>query len=434
MKNKKITNMGIPEILKNFIVRFFLLPLIMLCCTTPYLFGKELVRFVVSSDSERIDAPVSISLDWINYNTDKGNLVLYEIIQRNEIAITSQIETGHSARLWFILDGITRANTKRTFILKQELTTPAKPQIIIRKDHQDLSFIREDKPVFNYRFALTYPPDGVDPLYRRSGFINPVWSPGGEILSRIQPPDHYHHYGIWGPWTSTTINGRNVDFWNLLSGQGTVRFANFLSQTEGLVFSGFKALQQHIDFGEKGEDQIAMNEILDLRVWNASDNIWVIDYTTSLNCPLPDGIMLNAYRYGGGLGFRATEKWKKDNCTVLTSDGKTRIDADGTSARWSIVEGESDTPEGRSGILFLSHPSNRMHPEPMRVWPMNANGDRGDMFFEFCPIRHHDWKLEPGRDYTLKYRMIVFDGKMDPETAERYWNSFATAVQVEIQK
>ncbi|WP_332910638.1 DUF6807 family protein [Algoriphagus boritolerans] len=24
-------------------------------------------------------------------------------------------------------------------------------------------------------------------------------SPSGQVLSRIQPPDHYHHYGIWGP-------------------------------------------------------------------------------------------------------------------------------------------------------------------------------------------------------------------------------------------
>ncbi len=89
------------------------------------------------------------------------------------------------------------------------------------------------------------------------------------------------------------------------------------------------------------------------------------------------------------------------------------------------MEGESSVPEGRSGILFLSHPSNRSHPEPMRVWPLDANNGRGDMFFEFCPIRHQEWKLEQGQDYTLKYRMIVFDGKMEHIAAEKYWKSFA---------
>jgi hypothetical protein len=291
-----------------------------------------------------------------------------------------------------------------------------------------------EKPVLSYRFETTFPPEGVNPLYKRSGFIHPLWSPGGEVLSRIQAPDHYHHYGIWGPWTLTHIDDREVDFWNLAKGQGTVKFASFLSQTEGDIFSGFKALQQHIDFGAQGADQIAMNEILDVRVWSVSEKVWVIDYTTTLNSPLPNGIMLNAYRYGGGIGFRATEKWHKDNCTVLTSDGKTRADADGSFARWCIVEGESDVNEGRSGILFLSHPANRMHPEPMRVWPLDANGGRGDMYFEFVPIRHDDWKLESLQDYTLKYRMVVFDGDMNAETAEKYWNSFAKMPQIEIKE
>jgi len=48
-----------------------------------------------------------------------------------------------------------------------------------------------------------------------------------------------------------------------------------------------------------------------------------------------------------------------------------------------------------------------MHPEPMRVWPIDANGGRGDMFFEFTPIRYQDWKIEPYQNYTLRYRMIV---------------------------
>ena len=72
---------------------------------------------------------------------------------------------------------------------------------------------------------------------------------------------------------------------------------------------------------------------------------------------------------------------------------------------------------GTSGILFMSHPSNREFPEPMRVWPENTNG-HGDLFFEFCPIRDKSWELKPGNDYVLKYRMLVYDGKIDPAVAE----------------
>lgn len=395
----------------------------------PFLsYSQEIVRFSVQLEDDEIDVPVSISLDEFNINPDEGSLALYEITDNQEKEIDCQVESGYSPNLWFVLNGYSAKKSVREFVLKMEKqdTIPSQNSIItLKKQHKDLVVQVGEQPILKYRFKTTYPPEGVDPLYKRSGFIHPLYSPQGEILSRIQPPDHYHHYGIWGPWTLTHIDGREVDFWNLNKGQGTVRFAGFLSEVSGKVFSGFKVLQQHIDFGNKGEDRIALNEILDIRVLNIDPTVWVIDYTSSFNTPLPNGILFDAYRYGGGIGFRATEKWTKDNCTVLTSEGKTRIDADGSRARWCIVEGESDTEEGRSGILFLSHPSNRMHPEPMRVWPMDANGGRGDLYFEFVPIRYEPWEIKPFRDYTLKYRMIVFDGKMDKQTAEKYWNSFS---------
>lgn len=399
------------------------------------LLAQDLAKFKVNIEEDRIDAPVSISLDGINYNTDKGNLVLYEVTKQGEKVIASQLEAGHSARLWFILKGESKKGTERKFVLKSiDKASFGESKITVKKDDEDLCLMVNESPILKYRYAVTLPPKEADPLYKRSGYIHPLWSPGGKVLTRIQAPDHYHHYGIWGPWTKTHIDDRAVDFWNLKLGQGTVKFAGFLSEAEGAIFSGFKALQQHIDFGAVGEDQIAMNEILDVRAWNIGEGVWMVDYTTSLNSPLKNGIMLDAYRYGGGIGWRATEDWHKDNCTVLTSDNKTRKDADGSFARWCLVEGESEVKEGRSGILFLSHPSNRMHPEPMRIWPLDANGGRGDMYFEFVPIRHEDWKLDPKQNYTLKYRMIVFDGKLDAETAEKYWNSFANNPVIEFFK
>jgi hypothetical protein len=68
----------------------------------------------------------------------------------------------------------------------------------------------------------------------------------------------------------------------------------------------------------------------------------------------------------------------------------------------------------------------------MRVWPLDVNN--GEMFFEFCPIRNVEWIISPGIDYTLKYRMIVFDGSMTPEEAEMYWNGFVGNPVISIDK
>jgi len=395
--------------------------------------AQEILRFSIQKEVVLPDQPVNLPLDGIDYNNDKGELTLYEVSGDKFIPVPSQIEAGHSARLWFILKNNNDTDGPAEFVvMRSKNPIDYATTIEIKKNQGKLRFEKDGHPVLNYRYGTTYPPDGIDPLFRRSGFIHPLWSPAGEELTRIQPSDHYHHYGIWGPWTKTHIEGREVDFWNLGKGEGTVKFAGFLSLTEGPIFSSFRALQQHIDFGVTGADSLAISEVLDVRIWNIEDAVWVIDYTTSLNSELKNGILLDAYRYGGGIGFRATEKWHKDNCTVLTSENKTRANADGSNARWCIVEGESETPEGRSGIVFMSHPANRMHPEPMRVWPLDANAGRGDIFFEFTPIRHKEWKIEPHHDYTLKYRMIVFDGTIDAETAEKYWQDFAKSPKITI--
>jgi hypothetical protein len=397
-------------------------------------FSQEIAKIHVDAGStDRMDCPVSIPLDQVGFNEDQGSLQLFEVANGSEGEIQCQVETGYTAMLWFILPGKTQAGTTREFILRQTDMPGDPPAIVLMKRQGQLRLVHQAQPVLDYQFATVYPPEGVNPLYRRSGFIHPLWSPGGQVLTRIQPPDHYHHYGIWGPWTKTHISGREVDFWNLIKGEGTVRFSAFLSETEGPVYSGFRALQEHIDFGARGEDQVVMNEVLDVRVWNpGGEKIWLIDYTTTLNTPLDSGIMLDAYRYGGGVGYRATELWHKDNSSILTSEGRDRLTADGTKARWCMVEGESGVEEGRSGILFMGHPSNREFPEPMRVWPVDGNSGRGDVYFEFCPIRHNDWKLEKGKDYTLKYRFMVFDGAISPDTAEQFWHDFAHPPRVEI--
>ena len=294
------------------------------------------------------------------------------------------------------------------------------------KRHEKVTTIYSGKsPLVTYVHAETPSPEGVDPIFHRSAYIHPLYSPGGQVLTRIQPDDHYHHYGIWNPWTRTRIGDKGVDFWNLGAGMGRVRFASYPDPAPGEGDRGFVAAHEHIYYLDDGSEKVAINETWDVQVTQVLKDAYVLDMVVTLNCPLKGGILFEAYRYGGGLGFRATEKWGTDNSTVLTSEGKTREDADGSTAKWVRIEGASSVPQGRSGILFLSHPDNRSHPEPMRMWPPDQYDRKANLFFEFCPIRHTEWKLEQGKDYVLKYRMVVFDGSLGKKAAENYWQEFA---------
>lgn len=324
-------------------------------------------------------------------------------------------------------------NKKISYYIKKGKTGLKKNILSQSNVHGDLNINKEGNPLLSYRYEMTYPPEGVDSIYGKSGYIHPILSPKGDTLTRIQPPDHWHHYGLWGPWTHTRIDTTRVDFWNLGEGMGTVLFKEFKETSSGDVFSSFTAHQEHIDFKTQKEHQVALNEDLKVSMWNLGrEDRYMLDYTSTFSSPLENGILFEAYRYGGGLGLRFTERWKADNCLVLTSEGNDRLTADGTNARWAIVSGASTDGKGTSGILFMSNPENRMHPEPMRIWPIDGNNGRGDMFFEFCPIRHEEWKIEVNRAYQLKYRMVVFDGKLTAEEAEAYWQAYAEPPRVEL--
>ncbi|MFC4098029.1 DUF6807 domain-containing protein [Euzebyella saccharophila] len=351
------------------------------------------------------------------------------LVTANGNEVPYQQEDG---KLWFIAGKEEESSFK--FANRQGKSTKSNP-FRIEKESGDLTVQLNGKSAISYRYGMRYPPEGVDSLYEKSGYVHPIITPKGDTLTRIQPEDHYHHYGLWGPWTHTQVNGQRVDFWNLREGMGTVLFKNFKSETSGKLFSSFTASQEHIDLKTQENPQIALNEDVTIKVWDINrPDRYMFDYITNFSSPLKKGILFEAYRYGGGLGLRFHERWKADNCTVLTSEGNDRATADGTNAKWCIVTGESTDGKGTSGILFLSHPSNRNHPEPMRIWPLDANGGRGDMFFEFCPIRHEEWKIEPNEEYGLTYRMIVFDGELTAQEAETYWQNFANEPKIEVTK
>ena len=287
-----------------------------------------------------------------------------------------------------------------------------------------IDFLIDNQRVLTYQTAKEPVPQGVKEAFSKSGFIHPITSPSGQVLSRIQPTDHYHHYGIWGPWTRATISGREVDFWNLGDEKGRVDFAKVLSKKVAGGAAELNIRQNHLDLKAPESEKLAIEEDLRIKVKPADKGRYMVDYTTTIETKIPGGILLDDYRYGGGIGFRATELWGDDNSTILTSEGKTRKDADGSNAKWIIVKGKTADASGQSGILFLSHNTNKSHPEPLRVWPLGQYKGEGNVFIEFCPIRHESWEIQPNQRYSLKYRMIVFDGELSPEEADAYWKAF----------
>ena len=355
-----------------------------------------------------IDVPVSFDLTGITA-VPGAALSLLQVDGDKKMPVPFQMSPPGKDRILTWLVRQEGEQMKLSFeLVKAE---PAKFSMVTASEKDGALIIDAgNKKLLSYFHKTVYPPAGIDTNYKRSGFIHPLWTPHGQVLTNIQPKDHYHHYGIWNPWTHTVFEKDTVDFWNIKGKQGTVRFAKFNSIINGPVYAEYEALHEHVVFKKDGSEKIALNEMQTIRVYNpqGEKDYYIVDITSQLKCATESPLLIVAYRYAG-FGWRFTDEWTKDNCEVLTSEGKDRKNTDGTKARWLIAQGSLGNDYG--GAVMMSYPANYNHPEPLRIWDEKSNGGRGDMFANFATTKDKDWLLEPGKTYTLKYRLVVFNGK-----------------------
>ncbi|MGZ8558384.1 MAG: DUF6807 domain-containing protein [Chitinophagaceae bacterium] len=378
-----------------------------------------------------IDVPVSFNLTGITA-IPAAALSLLQVDGDKKTPVAFQMSPPGKSRILTWMVNQKGEQVKLLFELIK--AAPAKFSMVTATDIDGALIIGAgNKKLLSYFHKTVYPPAGIDTNYKRSGFIHPLWTPHGQVLTNIQPKDHYHHYGIWNPWTHTVFEKDTVDFWNIKGKQGTVRFAKFNSITNGAVYAEYEALHEHVVYKKEKTEKVALNEIQTIRVYNpqAEKDYYIVDITSQLSCASESPLLIVAYRYGG-LGWRFTDEWTKDNCEVLTSEGKDRKTTDGTKARWIIAQGTLGNDYG--GAVMMSYPANYNHPEPLRIWDEKSNGGRGDMFANFAPTKDKDWLMEPGKTYTLKYRLVVFNGKFDVAKAESAWQYFAEQPKVRVIK
>jgi hypothetical protein len=260
-------------------------------------------------------------------------------------------------------------------------------------------------------------PQGYDAALRRGGYLSRLLTPAGVLVTDDYPPNHRHHHGVWFSWTKTTFAGRMPDFWNMGERTGTVEAISRSPVWSGAMWAGFHAVHRYRDLGITPAVTV-LDETWDmtLEAPHGDHAVEMIDLVISQRCAGDVPLVLPAYRYGG-LGFRGNRAWDGDgNLIVLTSEGKTRVEANETRCRWCWVGGLVD---GRiAGAAILCHPDNFRSPQPIRVHPTEP-------FVCFAPSQLGEWSISPAAALTLRYRIIVSDGEADAADLDRRWCDWA---------
>ena len=274
-----------------------------------------------------------------------------------------------------------------------------------------------DQTMLVYNKAAVPPPEGKDPAYARSGFIHPLKSPSGGVVTSIHADDHIHHVGLWHAWVKTEHKGRHFDFWNLGDKTGKVRFVKTLSTFSEDGSVGFSVQQEQVGMTEEGsKEEVILNEIFTVQI-QKTDGSYLVDYDTEQTNVTDAPLELPAYRYGGCIAYRAPYHWNKENSNYLTSESKDRSNGHTTRGRWCAMFGPTD--HGDATLAILCHPENRDAPQRMRVWP------DGKVFFNYVPIQETGWALKPNEPSTMRYRVVISDGKANPDHLNAFWNQYS---------
>ncbi len=293
--------------------------------------------------------------------------------------------------------------------------------VVAKEQPGRLSITAADRPALAYRTDKEeLPRAGIDPKYKRAGYIHPLLSPAGHIVTGDYPANHIHHHGIWSPWTKTKFQGRAPDFWNMQDRTGTVEFDRIGRTWNGSVDGGFVAQHRMIDLSAPSP-VTALNETWEVTFYAVRETprpLHVLDFVITQTCATADALVLPQYHYGG-LGFRGPDAWDgKPNLTVLTSEGVIdRIKANDTRVRWIFAGGKVDGG-AEAGVVVLGHPGNFRAPQPVRVHPNMP-------YWSLTPSQLGDWSIEPGKPYVARYRFIALDGAPDAALFEAAWLGYA---------
>ncbi|MFK8112884.1 MAG: PmoA family protein [Rubripirellula sp.] len=277
----------------------------------------------------------------------------------------------------------------------------------------------DGETVVTYNADYVPSPDKDAPYYGRSGFIHPFRTPSGRVVTDGFPADHMHQHGLMFAWTKAKFDGHAVDFWNQKSQLGHVEHIETVQASDDRIIV---RLQHGDDVSEPAVVVLQETwEIVHVPAMkidpSLAEHVHIFDLTSTQTNVTEKPLLLPEYHYGG-MCVRGPEAWAKKAGTMLTSEGKGRIDGNHTRPNWAAITGKR---EGElCGIAAMSHPSNFRSPQPVRLHPSLA-------YFCFAPMVLGDFTIEPKSPYVSRFRFVAYDGAADASQLDLIWDAFQLA-------
>ena len=284
---------------------------------------------------------------------------------------------------------------------------------------KSFELVKDGKPIFRYWTIPSAESKTHPPHFSRTGYVHPLYSPSGKIISGDYSTDHVHQHGLFFAWTKSTFRGKPTEFWNQAKKLGDVRFHRFLGQEDGKDSTTYRF--EHLFTKGKDSDEPILKETWRIEVpWKALP-YHQFDLTSTQTCATKDPLLIQKYHYGG-MAIRGNPQWlKKDRDGVpkskmLTSEGKNAKNGNHSRPRWVAMYGPVDGQV--CGVVVMNHPDNFRYPQWVRLHPSKP-------YFVYAPMVEEPFSIEPGKPYVSKFRYLTFDGEPDLKLIEKAWKDWS---------
>jgi lysophospholipase L1-like esterase len=296
-------------------------------------------------------------------------------------------------------------------------------ELTLQETEQAIEIRQGRQLVLAYNKVSPAAPPGVKEIFQRSGFLHPVASPRGTVVTAVFPRDHPHQQGIFAAWVKTTWNERPIDFWNLGSGTGRVLHQRVLN-----TFGDDRQVGFHVDLIHRTEQDPVVDVLRDswkITAYQTDGSYHQFDLQTRQVALTSLPLQIEHYHYGG-VAVRGRMEWVKESnegkenqesttaesCEMVNDQGSDRIQGNHQSARWVTLQG---SVEGQQvSITMLGHRQNFRDPQPARLHPTKP-------YFVFSPCVNEGFTIDQNQPFSGRYRFLVTDSRPDPKWIEQQW-------------
>ena len=293
---------------------------------------------------------------------------------------------------------------------EQETKISSSPAIQIQERDGRIQVSNQDDVLLVYNADMQFAHDTLPDYYKRSGFIHPIQTLAGELITDGFPVGHTHQHGLFTAWTHSVFRGDTLDFWNQQKENAAVRHRRVVNINE--EEQAFSVELEHIAY-LNGDTVVVLTEQWDI-ITRLRDNYYTIDWASTQRSATQDSLHVGEYTYGG-FAFRGAQEWNRlydKNAAWLfgTDTTRDREEANHSRPQWASLYG--DIKGSMAGVAIIPHSSNFRYPQFIRIHPTMP-------YYCFYPAVEERFSIVPGQAYNTKHRLVVFDGQLNAAVVEK---------------